>query len=78
MGRPPDVHILTGRTATPHDGGAVFYTAAVYPGVYSGFSGSGIKQVVGEGNSLDRAEPSDLPTVLVSTPPERIVIFIFW
>ena len=33
MGRPPDVHILTGRAATPHDGAAVFYTAAGYPDV---------------------------------------------
>ena len=77
MERPPEVHILTGMAATPYYGAAVFYTAAVYPGVYSGFSGSGIKQVVGEGNSLDRAELSALSTVLVSTPPERIVIFIF-
>ena len=78
MERPPEVHILTGMAATPYYGAAVFYTAAGYPGVCRGFSGSGMKQDAGDGNSLDRAELSALSTVLVSTPPERIVIPIFW
>ena len=69
---------MTGRAATPYYGAAVFYTAAGYPGVCSGFSGSGMKQDAGDGNSLDRAELSALSTVLASTPPERIGIPIFW
>ena len=77
MERPPEVHILTGRAATPHDGAAVFYTAAGYPDVCRGFSGSGMKQDSGDGNSLDKAEWSALLTVPVSTPPERIGIPIF-